>query len=61
VHKFWRCAPVHTDRLYLVEQAIPHLLEKLKRHQHYVTDIQGESAVTAPPFFKHAGRGATNF
>ena len=23
--------------------------------------VQGESAVTAPPFFKHAGRGATNF
>jgi len=28
---------------------------------HGAVCVQGESAVTAPPFFKHAGRGATNF
>ena len=28
---------------------------------HGAVCVQGESAVTAPPFFKHAGRGGTNF
>ena len=28
---------------------------------HGAVCVQGESAVTAPPFFKHAGRGETNF
>ena len=28
---------------------------------HGAVCVHGESAVTAPPFFTHAGRGATNF
>ena len=36
-------------------------LQRALQNIHGATCVQGESAVTAPPFFKHAGRRVTDF
>ena len=36
-------------------------LQRALQNIHGVTCVQGESAVTAPPFFNYAGRGVTDF